>query len=349
VPIRTAGRHRDEQEHQKMTNAATLRESVLDAIQNYPESDNPSAFLAVNDGNSYFAVPGFPGAIVYRTVGDYLVQFGGAFAPDESYAELLDAFLGFAKSQNRTIVSVQLQRRDAMRYALRGFTVNQVGASYAVDLANFTLAGTRFMQLRNKISRALHAGLVVAEVAAADWYDAMREVDRTWLAAKGAHAKPLEFLVGQYGGEMQRHRRLFVGTIDGKLAGYISYSPVYGARAGWMHDLSRRVPGDRPGIMEAINKAAIDKFRAESVPWLHFGFTPFTGLDAGLEIAGHSPGFNWFMHFLAEYGGDVYPAATQLAYKQKWAPSAIIPEYVAFAGRASLHGFIHVFRAANAL
>jgi lysylphosphatidylglycerol synthetase-like protein (DUF2156 family) len=168
------------------------------------------------------------------------------------------------------------------------------------------------------------------------------------LPSKGEHARQLEYLVGQYGGEMQSLRRLFVGVLDGELAGYISYSPVYGSRAGWMHDLSRRIPGNSPGIMEAINKAAIDAFTAEGVPWLHFGFTPFTSLDSGLLPAGHSSGFDWFMNVLWTHGEAVYPAVSQLAYKQKWAPNLVIPEFVGFQGPVSLTGFVHIFRAANA-
>ena len=58
--------------------------------------------------------------------------------------------------------------------------------------------------------------------------------------------------------------------------------------------------------------------------------------------------FAWLVRQLAARGAAVYPAATQLAYKEKWAPHAVIPEYVAFQGRASLYGFLQVFNAANA-
>ena len=131
--------------------------------------------------------------------------------------------------------------------------------------------------------------------------------------------------------------------------GYISYSPVYGSRVGWMHDLSRRQPDVPPGVMEAINKTAIDTFQAEGVRWLHFGFTPFTGLAADQQFPGYGRAFHWFMEQLFEHGAEVYPAQTQLAYKEKWAPSVVLPEYVAFQGRASIPAFVHIFRACNAL
>jgi lysylphosphatidylglycerol synthetase-like protein (DUF2156 family) len=331
-----------------MTETIVGQELALAAIRNYTDADNPSAFLAVSDGNSYFTVPGRPGVIVYRPAGVYLIQFGGPFAPAESYVELLEEFCAYAAQQGRKVVAVQLQGSEAETYARHGFQVNQVGASYAVDLATFSLRGTRFMQLRNKISRAFRAGLTVTESTVPEWYEAMRALDRRWLGSKGEAVPELEFLVGQYGGTMQEHRRLFVGTIDGELVGYISYSPVYGSRAGWMHDLSRRIPDNTPGLMEAVNRTAMETFQAEGVRWLHFGFTPFTSLDAGLEVPGHSPGFGAFMGLLWEHGEAVYPAKTQLAYKQKWAPDLVLPEYVAFQGKAGVAAFAHVFRAANA-
>jgi lysylphosphatidylglycerol synthetase-like protein (DUF2156 family) len=326
---------------------ATSVESVHHAIREYSAAENPSAFLAVSRGNSYFTLPDEPGVIVYRPAGGFLVQFGGPFAPDGSYERLLRAFTDFAARQERRVVSVQVQSRDAPFYAANGFTVNQVGASYAVDLNEFSLAGTRFMQLRNKISRALRAGLEIREVNYEEWKDSIAEIDRLWLPLKGEGKSQLEYLVGQCGGEMQQYRRLLVAFLDGRAMGYILYSPVYGGRAGWMHDLSRRRPESPPGVMEAVNKAAIDLFRLEGARWLHFGFTPFSTMREDWELPGHSPAFTWFMQFLWENGKDVYPAATQLAYKEKWGQSLVFPEYAAFQGSAGTAAFVHIFRAAN--
>jgi len=308
-------------------------------------SDNPSAFLALNAGNSHFTVPGLEGVITYREAGRRLVQFGGPVGDPR----LLTEFTGFAKTRRRKVVAIQVQAHDVPVYERAGFTVNQVGASYAVDLAQFTLRGKKFVRLRNKIARATRSGLGVKEVDQRDWDDRMRALDARWLASKGKHAKELEFLVGEYGGEHQPLRRLFVGTIEGDLAGYVSYSPAYGSRPGWLHDLSRRLPDGPPGVMETINSTAIDTFRSEGAEWLHFGFTPFTGLSDAHATATRSGWFAWLVRQLAARGAAVYPAATQLAYKDKWAPHAVIPEYIAFQGRASLYGFLQVFNAANAL
>jgi lysylphosphatidylglycerol synthetase-like protein (DUF2156 family) len=328
-----------------MSTVTLETDSVHSAIAAY--ADNPSAFLALNSGNSHFTAPGLAGVVVHRRSGRYLVVFGAPFGPDR--AALLRAFTAHARAMRCRVVAIQAQESDVDIYAAAGYTVNQIGASYAVDLSAFTLRGSRFVRLRNKISRATRCGLVVAEVPQADWHERLAALDAEWLRGKGKHAKPLEFLVGEHGGPAQPHRRLFAGTIDGELAGYISYAPAYGSRPGWLHDLSRRHPAGPPGVMEAINAAAIDTFRAERAPWLHFGFTPFTGLAASHEHPSASGWFRWLVGQLARRGAAVYPAATQLAYKRKWAPHAVLPEYVAFSGGAGLNGFLQVFRASNAL
>lgn len=331
-----------------MTEALITSDIALDAIRRYPDADNPSSFLAVNEGNSYLHLPDVPGVIVYRPAGGYLVQFGGPFAPRQARPRLLRAFLDLAAEENRQVVGIQLQGADAAEYLDEGFTVNQIGASYALRLDTFSLCGTACMQLRNKIARAVRSGLAISEAPQPAWHDAMLELDAGWLGAKGG-ARPLEYLVGQYGGRYQHLRRLFVGVLGSRLTGYISYSPVYGSRPGWMHDLSRRRPDSPPGVMEAINKAAIDTFAAEGVPWLHFGYTPFSGLSGANEFPGHSRAFQWFAAELWANGAHIYPAQTQYAYKEKWRQDVVLPEYIAFQHGASLQALVSVFRAVNAV
>lgn len=332
-----------------MNGSPSESDIVLAALQDYTESDNPSAFLALNSGNRYFHAEGIPGVIVYREAGRYLVQFAGPFAAPGDRGKLLNAFVAFAAERDREVVAVQIQAADAPDYVAGGFTVNQMGASFAVDLTRFSLRGTAFMQLRNKISRAHRTGLVAREAPLADWYERMQALDAAWLGSKGAGAKPLEFLVGQYGDRHQSLRRLFVAAIGDRLMGYITYSPVYGAHQGWLHDLTRRQPEAPPGTMEAINRAAIDTFIAEGVHWLHFGFTPFTELERLPRFGDHSRAFHQFMRYLWQHGEAVYPAQTQLAYKQKWAPSHITGEYIGFQHGASIPALVAIFRACNAV
>ncbi|MFF0816697.1 bifunctional lysylphosphatidylglycerol flippase/synthetase MprF [Rhodococcus sp. NPDC003318] len=306
------------------------RNAAFSAISRH--ADNPSAFLALNQGNELFTAPHLDGFIAYREVGRCWIQFGGPFAAADDRAALLQAFLDAAGRRRRRVLALQLQHDDATLYAERGMRVNQIGASYAVELSGMTLRGKRFVRLRNKISRATRAGLEIAEVDAAEHADRIEQIDRVWLRQKGRHVRELQFLVGEIGGPAQEHRRLFLGTVDGVPVGYVSYAPVHGSRPGWLHDLSRRVPDAPPGVMEAINFSACQRFREGGAEWLHFGFTPFTSLDPVHEMTTASAPITRIVGLLGEHGSFVYPSATQLEYKLKWYPEATLPEYMAYDG-----------------
>jgi lysylphosphatidylglycerol synthetase-like protein (DUF2156 family) len=92
----------------------------------------------------------------------------------------------------------------------------------------------------------------------------------------------------------------------------------------------------------------VDRFRTEHARYLHFGLTPFTGLADEHELAGRSGVASRIVRMLAAHGKSVYPAADQLAYKQKWSPDLVQPEYVAFAGRVSAGAVWSLLRLTNA-
>jgi lysylphosphatidylglycerol synthetase-like protein (DUF2156 family) len=313
-------------------------------------AENPSAFLALNDETCHFTVDGVDAVIAYRPAGRRtVVQFGGVFADPADQPMLLAAFLDFARIQRRKVVAVQLMRQDAELYATYGFTVNQFGADYARELSGFSLRGKKHMQLRNKVSRARRAGVSVVEADTGRLGPQLDEVDRLWLRSKGRHVKELKLMVGQRGGPAQPSRRLFAALDPaGSVLAYVSFSPVYGTQSGWLHDLSRRRPDAPPGALELIVVSAIETFQAERASHLHFGFTPFTSLSADHEVAGASQVGARILQFLAEHGSAVYPAASQLAYKEKWGLDLVQPEYIAFQGGISLRRLWSLVRVTNA-
>jgi lysylphosphatidylglycerol synthetase-like protein (DUF2156 family) len=313
-------------------------------------AENPSAFLALNDETCHFTVPGVDGVIAYQLAGRRTIaQLGGVFADPADQALLLAAFLDFAHVRRRKVVAVQLMRRDAELYATYGFTVNQLGADYARELSGFSLRGKKHMQLRNKVSRARRAGVSVVEADLDRLGPQLDEIDRLWLRSKGRHAKELRLMVGQRGGLAQPNRRLFAALDEtGAVLGYVSFSPVYGTQSGWLHDLSRRRPDAPPGVLELIVVTAIEIFQAEQASHVHFGFTPFTSLSAEHEVEGASRVAARILQFLAKHGSAVYPAASQLAYKEKWGLDLVQPEYIAFQGGISLRRIWSLLRVTNA-
>ena len=293
--------------------------------------DHPSGFLSLSPRNEFFSLDGQAGFIAYRERGKHLVAFGGVNAPPESRERLLDAFLEAARARGRRVMVVQLRESQAPLFTARGFTVNPLGTSYAVSLAGYTLAGGKKMKLRNKIKRAKTEGLVVQEVGrelprSEETFARLREISAAWLAEKGK--KELEFMIGELGAVDDADRRIFVvGDAAGKAQAFITYVPVWGSRPGLLHDLTRKRPEAAVGAQELCNSFAIERFVAERVPFLHFGFTPF--------IVPPQPGPNasgtmhWIVNKLRTHGQAVYPSDSQAAYKEKWGTDVLEPEYVA--------------------
>lgn len=293
--------------------------------------DHPSGFLALSPKNQRFVMPGVPGFIAYREQGRHLISMGGVHAPEPSRAVILDGFLALAESRRRRVIAVQIRDGQADLFRERGFVVNQLGTTYGLRLKGFSLSGGKRMKLRHKIKQAREAGLCVKELGK----DAPRDerafadlhsISAAWLREK--RKKELDFMVGEIGRPEDEERRIFVVEgASGQRIGFITYVPAWGARPGYLHDLTRRLPDAPHGAMELCNARAMERLSAEGAEHLHFGFTPF--LADGREGPGHSPVLAWFVKMLGRYGSVIYPAHSQVSYKRKWGPDVAEPELIA--------------------
>jgi hypothetical protein len=294
--------------------------------------EHPSGYLSLSRRNRVFSADGIPGFIAYRKQGKHLWMSGGVHARPDHAGALLDRFIHFAATKRQRVAAVQVRQSQVDLFSSRGFTVNQLGTTFAVSLKDFSLAGGPKMQLRNKIQKARRLGLRVVELGRdvprdATWFAKLDEISKRWLEDKGK--KELDFMVGEIGGPDDHERRIFLVLDAGEnpLA-FISYVPVFGSdRPGCLHDLTRRLPEAPSGTMELCNAEAIARLKAEGVEYLHFGFTPF--IVDGDEGQASSQLVNRLIRWLRQYGQKIYPADSQAAYKMKWGTDVMEREYVA--------------------
>ncbi len=313
-----------------------------------------SMFLALNEGNRYFSVADRPGLIAYRPAGRrYWVQFTGACAADADRGPLDHAFADAARAAGKRVLAVQLNRADAERAAAADWVVNQLGCSYSIDLAEFSLRGQKFVKTRNMIARSRREGVTVSDasdrLADPEFAAQLDGIDAAWLRDKGRHVKELRLMIGERGGAMQDQRRLFVAEAEGRVVAYISYSPVYGERAGWLYDLTRRAPDAPPGVIEHVFSEAAQTFRDENARWLHLGLTPFIGLGPEYAMPTASRLLTSALSLIGERGSALYPAKSQLAFKLKWRPHSVTPEYIAFPRRVRLRDVLCLALVTNSL
>jgi lysylphosphatidylglycerol synthetase-like protein (DUF2156 family) len=310
--------------------------------------DHPSGFLTYNQDTRHFRSDRIPGSIAYHRGKRHVVQLCGPLTPAEFRADLLAEFRKWTKSQRLRVCAVQLSQSEAELYAANGFVVNQLGRTYSIDLGRFTTRGGPLAKVRQNIARARRDGVTVTEGASSD--EMLDGIDARWLRAKGRHVKELNFMIGERGGRGGAHRRIFVASVAGRPIAYISYSPAFGSRPGWLYDLTRRDPDAPVGTIELVNVTALTTFQDEGAAWLHLGHTPFAGLSADHEIPGAANrAVTRITRLVAEHGRAIYPARTQEAFKRKWAPHVIEPEYVAFEKGVTVPALWNLLRLTRAI
>ncbi|HFF9487098.1 DUF2156 domain-containing protein [Serratia bockelmannii] len=316
--------------------------------------DHPSLFLAMNRKISTFCVDSIVGYVPYQDDGRCLFILTGVVSREDERLVLLRHFIQFAQENHRDVCAVQLQKKQAELFSTCGFQVNQMGCSYTLDLKEHTVDGSEFMSLRNKISRAKKAGVTVHELGVdiplgAEHRRMLDEVTKVWLAEKGKK-KLLSFMVGELNASSLDKERVFVAIKDANIIGFISYAPSFGEYPGWMHDLTRRLANIPPGTMEFININAIERFKSEGIRYLSFGFTPFYGVTESEDaFESRSKLLSRIIKWLEKYGQRIYPARSQVAYKQKWQPMTVSPEYFAVYKRFRLSHLIRLMKLSNAL
>jgi len=292
---------------------------------------HPSGFLALSKRNEIFAADGVPGFIAYREQGKHFWLFGGVHAREENAEALLARFLEFARQRRRRVAAVQVRQSQVELFRRHGFTVNQMGTTYAVSLKDFTFGGGKKMQLRNKIKKARKQGLKVVELGRdvprdEVWLAKLDAISREWLDEKGK--KELDFMIGELDGSDERRRIFTVVDEQENAVAFITYVPVLGdERPGYLHDLTRRISECPTGAMELCNAKALERFQSEGVEYLHFGFTPFI-----VDPEADKPANRWIhraIHWLRTHGKKLYPADSQAAYKMKWGTDVMEREYIA--------------------
>ena len=293
--------------------------------------DHPSGFLALSRNNRFFTVENINGFIAYRDHGHHRISLGGVHAEDAVRGRLLDDFLIETKQAKLKPLMVQLPQSQVELCQQRGMVTNQLGATFALPLADYSFAGTRKMKLRNKIQRARKAGHRVFELGVdKPWNTSiaqqLRGVSEQWLGNK--KKKELEFMIGEMDYGVDPRRRVFiVEDTSKKIVGFISYVPVWGRYPGYLHDLTRRLPDSPIGVMELCNASAMERMTKEKTPHLHFGFTPFIVADK--EPAGANALVASLVRLLRRHGRLVYPADSQASYKLKWGADILEYEYIA--------------------
>jgi phosphatidylglycerol lysyltransferase len=232
--------------------------------------------------------------IAYRVVGRHALALGDPLGDPGAAPDAVAAFLDLCRRQGWRPSFYQVTATHLDAYRAAGLRSVKVGEDAQIGLADFSLAGKRFKNLRNDLRRIEKAG-VALEVwgpdapPSAEAVADMAAISEGWRRAR--RAKEGSFAMGGFApdSDLFRASRYFVArdTASGRMLAFTTFVPVFGVgrTRGWALDLMRRRPDALHGVMDFLIISAAQRFGEEGADMVSLGLSPLAGADDDSETA----------------------------------------------------------------
>jgi len=232
--------------------------------------------------------------IAYRVVGRHALALGDPLGDPGAAPDAVAAFLDLCRRQAWQPSFYQVTGSHLDTYRAAGLRSVKVGEDAQIGLADFSLAGKRFKNLRNDLRRIEKAGVALevwgpdAPPSAAAVAD-MAAISEGWRRAH--RAKEGSFAMGGFApdSDLFRASRFFVArdAASGRMLAFTTFVPVFGVgkTRGWALDLMRRRPDALHGVMDFLIISAARLFREEGADMVSLGLSPLAGADDDSETA----------------------------------------------------------------
>lgn len=288
-------------------------------------SQNPSAYLTLEDDKLLYFGHKVDGVIPYGVVGSTIVINGDPICADSDFPVLLAEFKEFCQRSAHNLFFISVTDHFLEEYKKQGFGWVKNGEEARFHLADYEISGKKGAKMRMNINHARKAGVVVHEYCPLKQRDAQIEADlnritNEWLQQK--KSSMLTFVMGTVGLENPMDKRYFYATdADGKIVAFIVFVPFLGKR-GYMADVTRHGTGAPSGVMETILYDAFQVFKDEGIEYGSLGVAPL----AGLENDSPNP-VEKLLCFAYNHLNDCYGFRDLYRAKEKYSPTEWVPSY----------------------
>ena len=288
-------------------------------------SQNPSAYLTLEDDKLLYFGQKVDGVIPYGVVGSTIVINGDPICADSDFPVLLAEFKEFCQRSAHNLFFISVTDHFLEEYKKQGFGWVKNGEEARFHLADYEISGKKGAKMRMNINHARKAGVVVHEYCPLKQRDAQIEADlnritNEWLQQK--KSSMLTFVMGTVGLENPMDKRYFYATdADGKIVAFIVFVPFLGKR-GYMADVTRHGTGAPSGVMETILYDAFQVFKDEGIEYGSLGVAPL----AGLENDSSNP-VEKLLCFAYNHLNDCYGFRDLYRAKEKYSPTEWVPSY----------------------
>lgn len=230
--------------------------------------------------------------VAYRVVGRHALALGDPLGDPGAAPDAVAAFLDLCRRQGWRPSFYQATAAHLDAYRAAGLRSVKVGEDAQIGLADFSLAGKRFKNLRNDLRRIEKAGVALEAYGPDAPPNAEAIADMAAISAgwRRAHrAKESSFAMGGFEPESDLFRasRFFVArdAASGRMLAFTTFVPVFsaGETRGWALDLMRRRPDALHGVMDFLITSAVHLFGEEGADLVSLGLSPLAGADDAAE------------------------------------------------------------------
>ncbi|HEV2187194.1 MAG TPA: DUF2156 domain-containing protein [Stellaceae bacterium] len=270
------------------------------------------------------------GFIAYRRVRGTVQALADPIAPAEHWPALIEAFL----REKGGVAWWQISHPCAKILSDIGYTVNQIGVEWRIDLTSYTFGGPMKRSFRRAAARLNERQDTVVEASFATFEpEALNSVSQEWRATRSVKHRELTFLVRPVvlTDELDV-RKLVVLDREGHLVAFAIFDPVYhhDKVIGYLCSARRRRAASHPLTGYAIMRRAIEVFRAEGRSHLSLGLAPAAiGFDEAFKYnrtVRRTLDFIYRSRFFNRY---VYPLRGLNEHKESYG-GVTEPSYFAF-------------------
>lgn len=275
------------------------------------------SYLQLQQPNHPFELPG-DGYIGYTPHLGFALVPGPPVAAEPAWTPAVQAFEQHAHGQGLHPAFCGIGEFGARFFSACDYRLLKVGDEAVVPLAQVDLRGRRWQECRTALNRARQRRLQFAWAPPREPDGALlrelRQVSDEWLRRK--RLPELGFSLGSFRSVLDPACRVGVARdADGRLVGFVSWTPVPGRNA-WMADLMRYRSGVMAGLMDFLVVRSLLDFRAEGYTLASLGGVPLSNVGA-------TPG-GWLRGVLDLVFARVqepYSARSLLHYKRKFNPT----------------------------
>jgi phosphatidylglycerol lysyltransferase len=292
---------------------------------------NASAFLVYLRDKALLFDDRRRGFVMYGVEGRTWVALGDPVGPPEVRAALIRAFLERCDDYAATPVFYEIRKDSLYLYADFGLTFVKLGEEAVVDLAQFSIEGSRGKPMRHALRHLEHHGAscrIIAPENVTAVIEELQAVSDDWLEHKAGGEKG--FSLGFFRPDYVARFPVAVVEQGGRIVAFASVWPGP-HQVELSIDLMRYRREAPNGVMEGLMVYLMRWGKEQGYRSFSLGMAPLSGF----ERSPAAPLWNRLGSFLYAHGETFYNFQGLRAYKDKFHP-CWEPRYLAYPGGLTL-------------